>query len=80
VSEVSIRVRLEKDRNAFNNRKIVVAPIEIGNRMIWIDPAGYIVARSPKPDDWAGAPEKFIFNLDVPNTVVLGAPYLPYAG
>ena len=79
VSEVSIRIRLEKGRNAYINPKMSVVPIEIENRLIWIDPAGYTVARSPKPADWIEKPSQYSFELNVRNGVVLGTAYLPYA-
>lgn len=53
-----------------------VAPIDIGDSLIWIDPAGYTLARSDKPRDWPDKPSSFEFELDVSGTTIVGSAYL----
>ena len=46
--------------------------------IVWLDPAGYEVARSVKPGDWPEKPALFQFELLVAVSVVIGEPYLPH--
>ena len=79
VQEFSVNVKLERKLNAYRNERIAVAPIEIKNRLIWIDPAGYTVARSTKPIDWPKVPANYTFEFHVRDAVVFGKAFLPYA-
>lgn len=53
-------------------------PIVNADRVFWIEPAGYTVARSRKPDSWPPVPALYDFDLDVRNARVRGKAYLPY--
>lgn len=46
--------------------------------IVWLDPAGYEVARSVKPGAWPETPALFQFELLVAMSFVIGEPYLPH--
>lgn len=55
--------------------RLSVAPIEVDDGLIWIDPAGYIVARTDRPGEWLDEPEAFEFELDIPAARITGNAY-----
>jgi len=67
-----------REANAYVSRQLNVMEIEGDGGLRWIDPAGYIVARGPKPREWPQNLEPYYFQLDVANSVVQGAPYQPH--
>lgn len=56
-----------------------VFPIEEGERLTWIDPAGYVVASSVRPAEWIeDVARDFTFDLSVARGEIKAEPYLPY--
>ena len=47
------KVKLESSKEDYLNREMNVLPIQEGNRLAWIDPAGYLVAYSECPEEWS---------------------------
>lgn len=76
---LTIEVDLERAADDYRIERLAVSAIEVNDRLIWIDPAGYRVADGAKPEDWPELPATYDFELNVRDAVVLGRPYLPYA-
>jgi superfamily II DNA/RNA helicase len=76
--EFVIDARLEREVEAFTMERLMVSPIDDGYDLLWIDPAGYLVARSAMPDTWSEIPSGYDFELSVLNSTVSARPYLPY--
>lgn len=79
VREFTIDAVLERERGTYIMEGLTVLPLDVGNDLTWIDPAGYTVARSLKPADWPEVPASYHFELNVPTAVVVGTAYLSYA-
>lgn len=62
----------------YRRSRFMVLPLEVEGRLIWVDSAGYMVARSEKPIDWPDNPSTFEFELAVPDRRIVGNPYLRY--
>lgn len=77
--EFTLEATLVRPADEYLRPRLTVSPLEVGDRLIWVDPAGYIVARSEIPGDWPDNPSTFEFELDVPDTRVVGNQYLRYA-
>ncbi|MDR6127090.1 DEAD/DEAH box helicase [Sphingomonas sp. SORGH_AS_0438] len=59
--------------------QLSVFPIEEGERLIWVDPAGYVVATSVRPAEWTDRmPVDYSFDLAVAGRTVRAEPYLPH--
>ncbi|MBM3098576.1 DEAD/DEAH box helicase [Gluconobacter cerinus] len=59
--------------------RLSVYPIEEGDTLIWIDPAGYTVAKSNRPTEWGpNAVSDFTFELSVRSRRILAEAYLPH--
>ncbi len=67
---------LKREARAYRTDRLYVAPLDSAERLTWIDPAGYEVATSSKPDDWPEDPTAFDFELDVRDEQVKGEAYL----
>lgn len=52
-----------------------ILPIDDGDTLIWIDPAGYTVARSERPYNWPEMPSIFEFDLNIREAVINGKTY-----
>jgi hypothetical protein len=74
-----IRTELARPAVDYLRARITVAPLILDDRLIWIDPAGYAVARSEKPRDWPDHPSFFDFELNVAEAVIKGETYLRHA-
>jgi len=74
----TIAARLERQADAYTMGDFAVSPIDGGDQLIWINPAGYKLAQSDKPEDWDGRPSAYDFNLDVRLATVSATPYLRY--
>ncbi|MGM5030064.1 DEAD/DEAH box helicase [Tardiphaga sp. 862_B3_N4_1] len=75
---IAIKVDLARSAADFRQARLVVLPLDEGAALIWLDPAGYEVARSKKPDNWPNNPSLFQFELDVAMSQVLADRYLPH--
>ncbi|MDX0481407.1 DEAD/DEAH box helicase [Sinorhizobium medicae] len=59
--------------------QLSVFPIEEGEQLTWIDPAGYVVASSVRPAEWIeDVAREFTFDLSVARGEIKAEPYLPY--
>lgn len=76
VREFTIESTLVRLAANYSRPRLTVSPLEVDDRLIWIDPAGYTVARSDKPRDWPDKPSTFEFELDVSDATVVGTAYL----
>jgi hypothetical protein len=76
VTEFAIEAVLVRPAADYSMVRFSVTSIDVVDGLIWIDPAGYTVARSEKPHDWPEDPSNFEFELDVSQTRILGTAYL----
>jgi len=76
VHQFTIEGTLVRPAANYSRPRLTISPLEVDNRLIWIDPAGYIVARSDTPHDWPDKPSTFEFELDVSNATIVGNAYL----
>jgi superfamily II DNA/RNA helicase len=76
IHELSIRAMRARPAADYLRERISVSPIEVEGSIAWIDPAGYIVARSEKPGDWPENPSSFHFDLNVRRATIKGKLYL----
>ena len=73
--DVKIPVELECLANKFVVKHVAVSPLFSDGAVIWIDPAGYVVARSPKLERWFDDSEHYYFELQVESATILGSAY-----
>jgi hypothetical protein len=76
VREFSIVAALVRPPADYLRPRLTVSPLEVEDRLIWVDPAGYTVARSEKPGHWPDNPSTFEFELDVSDARIAGNAYL----
>jgi hypothetical protein len=76
VREFTIQGALVRPASNYSRPYLTVSPVEVDDRLIWIDPAGYTVARSEKPGDWPDNPSTFEFHLDISDAKIVGNAYL----
>jgi len=70
-------VELIRDFSQTAQNTFRVLPLETDGDILWMDPAGYPLARSARPDFWQGeAFSTMDFDLDTHRRVVEAAPYL----
>ncbi len=75
VRGISIDVALARPAADFRSPRLTVAPLDVDNGLIWIDPAGYRVARSARPAAWPQHPASFDFELVVSQSTIFGETY-----
>ena len=76
--DLTTPVALARERDAYLDATLRVMQFEVDGTLNWISPAGYVVARSPKPHDWPPDLRGYDFTLEVGRATVRGLPYLPY--
>jgi hypothetical protein len=59
----------------YARNRLTVAPLETEEGFIWIDPAGYVVARSARRADWPTPISDFVFELSVTDSSIHGMTY-----
>src|SRR3546814_9893561 len=69
---MAIEVECVRPVEAYRQQRLVVLPLAEADAIVWLDPAGYEVARSAKPGDWPEKPALFQFELQVAVSVVFG--------
>jgi hypothetical protein len=74
----NLRVELEREPTNYLQDRLVVAPIDRGERVDWIDAAGYAVAHGTRPENWPSVTNNFLFELYVSRSEVIGEQYLPH--
>jgi hypothetical protein len=62
--EIDIAADLERPIGEYKNGALTVTPLEGNQRITWIDPAGYVVARSALPERWVDSVPAFEFHLN----------------
>jgi hypothetical protein len=67
---------LARNPNDFRQQRITVSPVERNDEILWVDPAGYVVARSDQPREWPDKPSQFDFELAVASRSISGEAYL----
>ncbi|MFT6063406.1 MAG: hypothetical protein ACJAVR_003475, partial [Paracoccaceae bacterium] len=75
---IAIEVERVRPVEAYLQQRLVVLPFVEADAILWLDPAGYEVARSVKPGDWPEKPALFQFELQVATSFIIGEPYLPH--
>jgi hypothetical protein len=76
IRDLAIDVALVRPVADYVRQRLAVSPLEWNDELIWINPAGYTVARSEKPFGWPAEPSSFEFELVVADSVITGRPYL----
>lgn len=76
--EVETSARLVRAPTEYRDLRVSVLPIEVENGFVWVDPAGYEVARTETILQWSENPMDFDFHLDVARGRLVGTPYRPY--
>lgn len=76
IPEMEIEVDLERSPADYRLIDLSVSPIDTNDGLIWVDPAGYRVARSEIPPLWPDAPSSFEFRLNVLEKKIVVYPYL----
>jgi DEAD/DEAH box helicase len=76
VREFSIEAELVRPANDYRQARLTVSPLIDNDSLLWIDPAGYIVAQSEKPVGWPDEPSSFDFELLVADATIVGEAYL----
>lgn len=76
VREFVIAVDLVRPVTEYRLPRLLVSPLEDEGQLIWVNSAGYMVARSEKPHDWPDNISTFEFELDALDTRIVGHPYL----
>ena len=79
VREFAIEVALARPIADYLRPRLMVAPLDMGDELMWIDPAGYSVANSSKPLRWPEQPSLFEFELSVADAMIVGETYLRHA-
>ena len=70
---------LARPRSDYLAAQLSVFPIDEGEHLTWIDPAGYVVARSVRPAEWSEEmAAEFTFDLTIARREVKAEPYLPH--
>ncbi len=77
--EFMIRTELVRPAVDYLRARVAVTPLDLDDGLIWIDPAGYAVARNEKPRDWPDHPSSFDFELNVAEAIIMGEAYLRHA-
>lgn len=77
--QFAIDAQLARPATDYLKTRLTVAPLDFSDGLIWIDPAGFTVARSEKPREWPKVPATFDFELDVSEATILGDAYLRHA-
>jgi hypothetical protein len=78
IREIMLEATLVRPVADYRQPHVTVTPYEVDNSLIWIDPGGYVVARSKKPDDWLDKPSSFDFRLAVMEATIMGEAYLQH--
>jgi hypothetical protein len=78
-NEIEIFAELERPVEEYKNQTLTVMPLDRGDGISWIDPAGYIVARSSRPERWVDSVPAFEFKLNVGDRRIVGTRYLEHA-
>src|SRR3546814_7722380 len=63
-STMAIEVECVRPVEAYRQQRLVVLPLAEADAIVWLDPAGYEVARSAKPGDWPEKPALFQFRSE----------------
>ena len=79
VREFTIEGALVRPAADYLQPRLIVSPLEVDDRLIWIDPAGYMVAHSDRPLGWPQNPSSFDFELAVADATIVGETYLRHA-
>jgi hypothetical protein len=78
VREFTIEGELVRPVTEYLQSHLMVSPLEVEDRLIWVDPAGYTVAQSARPLEWPEHPSSFDFELNVARATIVGEAYLRY--
>jgi hypothetical protein len=77
-ADLEIEVTLTRSPDEFVDSLLNVMHVENGQDVMWLDAAGYLVARSAKPRDWPSDPWQYRHQLNVQDARVTASLYLPH--
>jgi hypothetical protein len=69
---LTVDATLAREAAVFVSPRLNVIKFEADGTLHWIDPAGYVVVRSPRPREWPAVLDSYDFHLDVAAAVVRG--------
>ena len=75
---LTIDAVLARPAGDYRQERLTVVPLDGEEGLIWIDPAGYTVARSERPEVWQNIPSSLLFELVVADARVVGEVYRPH--
>ena len=81
VKTISIYAQLAGDAQDYLQAQLNVYPVkdkDAIDRLVWLDPAGYVVATSEQQVDWVEELATFSFVLNVGDKTIVGSPYLAH--
>jgi len=78
ISDIVLDAVLERPAGVYLSPTLTVFAVEAKTNLIWIDPAGYVVARSELPEGWRDRSSRYSFELSVRTRTVTGIVYLPH--
>jgi hypothetical protein len=75
---LNLAATLVRPASEFLDETLTVTPLDSADGLLWIDPAGHLVASTQKPKDWPMATSSFGFDLRVDDALIVGEAYRPY--
>lgn len=75
---IALDVHLERAVHDYRVKQLSVLPLSSEEGLSWIDPAGYAVAHSERPEDWNDNSSRYRFELSIDKRLVSGEPYLQH--
>ena len=75
---IVLPVKLVRPASTFIMENVSVSPLSSVDGLMWLDPAGHVVAKSLRPDEWVDDPAYYNFDLQVKTATVFGSAYLQY--
>jgi len=73
---ISMQGELTRPRESYQAGRISVQPVNLRDDLLWIDPAGYTVAKSNIPRPWPNTAVQYDFYLNVEASTIEGVVYL----
>ncbi|RVM06130.1 DEAD/DEAH box helicase [Sinorhizobium meliloti] len=78
IADIVLKSVLERPAEVYLSPTLAVFAVEAKTSLMWIDPAGYMVARSDMPEGWRDLSSRYSFELSVRTRTVKGIAYLPH--
>ncbi|WP_114860703.1 DEAD/DEAH box helicase [Azospirillum brasilense] len=75
-TEIALPAKLIRPADTFLMENVSVSPLSSIEGLTWLDPAGNVVAKSDRPEEWIDDPEHYDFDLQVRTATIFGSAYL----